>query len=300
MKAFFLGADGKLRYLWRAILFVVLAIAAALPAVQYVLGPLADRLNISDALSAKNIAFGEGANLLVALVCTLPFALYERRWIFSYGLPLRAMVGARLGEGFALGIVMAGAIGLGMVFLGGMQVHGFALAGNALVMAGLAWLGANVAVGIAEEYFFRGYLLQALWKSLGFWPAAIAIAALFAAAHYFTKPHENIWDVVSLAGLSLWLCYTVLKTGNLWFAIGFHIAYDFMQFFVIGTPNAGRSPEGRMFDATFNGPQWLTGGVLGTEASLLMYPLIALLFLYVWLRFRRDAAAASPRPGSHT
>jgi len=45
-----------------------------------------------------------------------------------------------------------------------------------------------------------------------------------------------------------------------------------------------------MFTATAESPAWLTGGVLGTEASFLMYPLIALSWLYVWYRFRENGA----------
>ena len=78
--------------------------------------------------------------------------------------------------------------------------------------------------------------------------------------------------------------------GQLWFAVGFHSAYDFMQFFVIGTPNGGQLPVGRLLDATFNGPAWLTGGSLGTEANWFAVPLDALAFLYVWWRFPRNPA----------
>jgi hypothetical protein len=59
-----------------------------------------------------------------------------------------------------------------------------------------------------------------------------------------------------------------------------------MQLFVIGSSNGNRVPQGRFLDVSFNGPDWLTGGVLGTEASFLMYPLIALAWLYVWWRYR--------------
>jgi hypothetical protein len=62
-----------------------------------------------------------------------------------------------------------------------------------------------------------------------------------------------------------------------------------MQLFVIGTPNGDQVPMGRLLDVSFQGPAWLTGGVLGTEASFLMYPLIALGWLYVWWRFRANA-----------
>jgi len=286
MRSLFLNADGKLRFIWRAVIFAILAAAVAPLLLQFLLGPVQEKLHIADGLSPSAIAWGEFVNFVIALVCTLPLAIYERRSPFSYGLPLRRMFGVRTWEGFAVGVAMAGAVALGMIALGGMQIHGFALNGNALLYAGLAWLGANVLVGLGEEFFFRSYFLQTLWKSIGFWPASIVIALIFTAAHYFLKPGENIWDVITLMSLSLWLCYTVLRTGNLWFAVGFHIAFDFMQFFVIGTENGMRVPQDRMFNVTFNGPAWLTGGVLGTEASFLMYPLLLLIWLYVWLRFR--------------
>lgn len=286
MKRVFLGADGKLRFFWRALIYFLLAAFPVQYLLQFPLVPLQKTLHISDGLTADSIAFGETVNFITALICTLPFALYEHRGVFSYGFPLRGMLGARLWEGFLVGAVMAGLVGIGMIALGGMQIKGFALTGNALLYSALAWLGANICVGLAEEFFFRSYFLQALWKSLGFWPAAIVIAAIFAAAHYFFKPGENVWDVITLVTLSLWLCYTVLRTGTLWFAVGFHIAFDFLQLFVIGTPNGSQIPQGRMFDVTFNGPAWLTGGVLGTEASFLMYPLILAIWVYVWWRFR--------------
>jgi hypothetical protein len=160
----------------------------------------------------------------------------------------------------------------------------------------LAWLGANVCVGLAEEFFFRSYLLQTLWKSIGFWPGAIVIALAFAADHYFFKTGENIWDVITIMSLSLMLSYSVVRMGTLWFAVGFHSAFDYMQFFVIGTPNGAQVPQGSLLAVSFNGPSWLTGGVLGTEASFLMYPAIALAWLYIWWRYRPHRKA-SGTPG---
>jgi membrane protease YdiL (CAAX protease family) len=190
---------------------------------------------------------------------------------------------------------MTGIVAAGMYFLGGMQIHGIATTGPALIWSALAWLGANIIVGVAEESMYRGYFLQTLWRSIGFWPASIVIALLFTADHYFYKPGENIWDVISLMSLSLFTCYSVLRTGTLWFAAGFHCAFDYMQFFVIGTPNGEQLPAGRLLNVTFQGPPWITGGVLGTEASWLMYPAIALGWLYVWWRFDHFKCASNSR-----
>jgi membrane protease YdiL (CAAX protease family) len=242
-------------------------------------------------LTAGNAALSEAFQFLAALLITWVLALYERRRVDEYGLPVRLAFGARFGEGFAIGVINAGAVALGMSVLGGMQVHGLAISGAMLVWAAIAWLGSNLMVGVAEEYWFRGYLMQTLWESLGFWPAAALISLWFAAIHYLFKPGENVWDVITLISVSLWLCYTLRRTGSLWLAVGWHAAFDFMQLFVIGTPNGGVVPANHLLNATFHGPSWLTGGTLGAEASLLMYPSVALMFVYVW---RRDFASGSP------
>ena len=290
-KRLLVGPDRKLRMLWRAVIFFALAYWVLPLALDPAFDFVAQRLHLAAGLTAANVALGESENFIIAFICTAIFARYERRRVDSYGLPVAGAFGARSGEGALAGIVMAGAVAAAMYLLGGMHIHGLATAGSALALSALAWLGANICVGVAEEFWFRSYFLQALWKSLGFWPASIIIALIFAADHYFFKTGENIWDVITLVSLSLMMCYSVLRTGTLWFAVGFHIAFDYMQLFVIGTPNGARVPQGRLLDASFHGPAWLTGGVLGTEASFLMYPMIALLWLYIWWRFRANPPA---------
>jgi len=247
-------------------------------------GRVAARLHLSQALTPGAIAFGEGEYLVISLIATGLFAWYEARRIDSYFLRLGEALGRRTLEGVIAGIVIAAGVALGMILLGGMQVHGLALGGNTLAHFAIAWALTMVLVGLSEELWFRAYFLQTLWKAIGFWPASLIIAAIFAAIHYLFKTGENVWDVITLVWFSLLICYSVLKTGNLWFGVGLHFAFDYMQFFVIGTPNGAMVPQGRLLDVTFNGPAWLTGGVLGTEASFLMFPLLALVTAYVWWR----------------
>ena len=278
--------EGRLRYIWRALVFLLLVLFV-LPALLSVPFNRAwDVLHLDDTLNPAAIAFGETVQLTQALIATALFAWYERRRIDGYGLPVTRAFGVQSWEGAATGVAMAAAVAVGMLLLGGMQIKGFVTGGSALALSALAWLGTNILIGVTEEFLFRSYLLQTLWRSIGFWPAALATTAWFVALHYFFKPGENIWDVITLAGLSLMLCDTLRRTGTLWFAVGFHVAFDFMQFFVIGTPNGTQLPLGRMLDVGFDGPAWLTGGVLGTEASVLMYPAIALAWAYVAWRYR--------------
>jgi len=44
-----------------------------------------------------------------------------------------------------------------------------------------------------------------------------------------------------------------------------------------------------LLTATFHGSDWLTGGKLGPEASLLVFPVIAFMFLAVHFLYRTPA-----------
>jgi len=292
----FFDADRRLRFFWRAAIFYVATTWIISPLLMEPSNAVAAALHIPPGLTWGVIAIGEIGTFLTALICTAAFAFYERRRIDSYGLPLDRVLRLPTLEGILAGLIVAGLVALGMIALGGMQVKGLASGSESIGRFAFWWLVANICIGVAEEMFYRGYFLQALWRSLGFWPAAILVALAFTADHYFYKPGENIWDVITLMSLSMLLSYSVMRTGTLWFAVGFHIAFDYMQLFVIGTPNGGQFPVGRLLDVRFDGPWWLTGGVLGTEASFLMYPAIALLWLYVWWRYRGGPAGQLP-PG---
>jgi len=282
----FLGNDRKVRPGWRVLAFFALGNFALPAALAPPFMKIAVMLHIGDELSAAGVAFFEGMLLMVALLLTWLFGLYERRRVDSYGLAVEQAFRGRFWEGFAIGVLNAGLVAAGMIVLGGMTIHGLAFSGSALITAALAWFACNVVIGLGEEMWYRGYMLQTLWKSVGFWPAAALIALLFASDHYFFKNGENVWDVITLVSLSVWICYSVLRTGTLWLAVGYHVAFDFMQLFVIGTKNGNLVPVNHLLDVSFQGPAWITGGVLGTEASFLMYPLIALMYVYIWWRNR--------------
>jgi len=89
--------------------------------------------------------------------------------------------------------------------------------------------------------------------------------------------------------IGLFLCFTLRRTGSLWFAIGFHFAFDFAAIPFVGAPNTGNHGhpvDTRLLNATFSGPDWLTGGVRGIEASWLVFPVIAGLFGLCHWKFR--------------
>jgi hypothetical protein len=279
----FVGPNG-VRAGWRFLAYAAI-ISVLNVGLQTFLVPLALKaLHLDDhGLNAPGFVVVEIAEGFAVLVATATAAAFERRRIDAYGLPARLAFGKRFWEGAALGVLSAGAVGIAMIAVGAMVVHGLALHGGNLAIEAVLWLGVMLLVGLNEEYMFRGYPLQALTRGMGFWPAAVLLSLLFGAAH-LAKPHENAIDI-SIILLGLLLCLTLQRTGSLWLAVGFHFGFDFMQFFIIGTRNGGAQPVGHLINATFPGPAWANGGLLGTEASYFMLSVIAVIFTYIFLRY---------------
>ncbi len=280
LRLLFLGQAG-LRHGWR---FVIFAAAITL-AFQFVEEPVilfsAVKFHLDvNALTGELLVLSEIVGSLIVLIVTGAAALLERRRIDSYGLPVNRRFGRLFWDGAVVGLLTIIFVGLAMLAAGGMQVHGLALHGKEIITSPIFWLVGMLLVGVSEEYLFRGYALQSLWRAAGFCPAALITSGLFAGAH-LTKPHENAIDIGMIFVLGVVLCLSVQVTGSLWWAVGWHATFDFGQFFIIGTRNGGQLPVGRLFDTTFSGPAWINGGELGTEASYFMIPAAAAIFIYV-------------------
>ena len=243
---------------------------------------------------ARDMLLSELVGFLVVLAATLIAARLERRSSAAYGFPFRGAFGRRWWEGMAWGTLAPLATFAMIAATGAARVDGLALHGLALAKAAVLWLLAMILLGLFEELLIRGYPLQTLSRGIGFWPAAIATSVIFGALHYFTKPMENWVDATTVGLLGLFLCFTVHRTGDLWFAIGFHTAFDYLALNVLGAPNTGN--EGKpiadhFLDTHFTGADWITGGPRGIEASAFMFLVIAILFLAMHWRSRRHEPA---------
>jgi hypothetical protein len=146
---------------------------------------------------------------------------------------------------------------------GAMQGFGWQL-----LYWGVLWFLAFFAVALAEEFFFRGYLLRTLAEGIGFWPAAIVMAVAFALAHSL-NPVESRIGVIDTGLFALFASVTLRRTGNLWLAVGAHAGWDWGQSFFFGVGDSGAQIAGRLFNPQIQGPAWLGGGSVGPEGSVL-------------------------------
>jgi CAAX protease family protein len=225
------------------------------------------------------------------VVATLVTARVERRRLRDYYIPGRDFFGQRFWAGIAWGFAAVSLlIGLIAAF-GGYRIEGLAQNGAALLHWTLIWLATALTIGVVEEIAFRAYLLRTLGDGIGFWPAAAVLSCAFGALHYFTKPYERWEDFACTGLLALFGCLSVRRTGTLAFMIGWHAAFDWGTIYFYSGRNAGEFAVGKLLHTLWPGPEWLTGGMLGPEASLLVFVVIAALFVAFALRYPRAGSA---------
>jgi uncharacterized protein len=276
VRKIFFNSDG-LRAGWRLLIFV--AIFAGLGFVADWILPRILHFEQRPFLDPAGTIFDETQTLIQALVATWVVARIERRRFSTYGIPVRNAFGSDFWVGLAWGMASTSLlVGLIATF-GGYHILGLAIHGNALWYLTGLWIVANLLIGFSEEILFRGYFLTTLADGIGFWAAAILLSLGFGALHYFLKPHERWEDFASTGLLGLFMCLTLRRTGFLAFAIGFHAAFDFANLFVWSGQNAGEYAIGHLLETRWQGPQWLTGGFLGPEASWMIFVVIALMFV---------------------
>ena len=247
-------------------------------ALKFALGTHSSGFTVQSELPGKAIpAF------FVALA-TWMVARMERRPLDDYGIPLRQAFGARFWEGCVWGFGMLTLMLWVLRESGHFRIDSFDLTGRALIVHALGWGAAFLAVSISEEFTFRGYLLFSLAKRLRFWPAAIFISVLFGAAHV-PNHGETALGIVQVVGTGLLFCLMIRRTGNLWFALGYHAMWDWAQTFFFGTPDSGLVGVGRYLNSSVQGPDWLTGGSAGPEGSVLALLVLLLCALLIHVRF---------------
>lgn len=211
----------------------------------------------------------------------------EDRPLSDYGIPLRQAFGKRFWEGSVWGFAALSALLLILHLSGHFQIDSVALTGNAVSRYALGWAAVFLAVSISEEFAFRGYWLFSFSRRIRFWPAALATSVVFGAAH-LGNPGENVLGILQVIAVGILLCLTIRRTGNLWFALGFHAAWDWAETFFYGTPDSGLLGVGRFLNSSVQGPNWLTGGSAGPEGSILVFLVFALCALLIHLRFPKD------------
>lgn len=240
------------------------------------------RLTGPPAFTPQSLITGETVRLTGVLAAALVMARLERRAFGDYGLPLRGVLGKHFWQGALFGVLEISAVlgtlaALGYYHFGVVEIRG------AKLFQWLAfWLVFFLLVGLFEEFAFRGYAQFGLTQGIGFWLASLATSITFGAVH-LTNPGESWTGIAGVILTGLFWCFTLRRTGSLWFAVGMHAAFDFGETFLYSVPDSGTLFPGHLSSATLSGPVWLAGGTAGPEASIFDF-IVLLFFFYAFHR----------------
>jgi len=225
--------------------------------------------------TATSTLVGEVARIIAAFAGAAIMGRLEARQFGGYGLPRAGAFGARFLQGAAWGMAMiAGIIFLIRAF-GGFSFGELALRGQTLWGYAALWGVVFICVGILEEFLFRGYAQFTLATGIGFWPAATALSAAFGAIHLGNSGEDKV-GALSVFVVGMFFCLTLRRTGNLWFAVGLHAAFDWGETFLFSVPDSGLVAPGHLLNSTLHGAVWLTGGTVGPEGSVMTFLVIGI------------------------
>jgi uncharacterized protein len=292
----FFGADG-LRAGWSLLIFTTLLFGtfASVNAIGNRLNLLPARGTPGSEITLTMAIVGESLSFLVTFLITWIMSKIEKRPNSVYGLGgPRAIpnVFAGLAWGFtclSLLVLMLWATGL-------LVIDSRLLFGTAALRYGLLWFFAFLLVGLLEEYMTRGFLLYTLarglsgfysWafktrhsKAAGFWTGAIILSVLFGMGHS-RNPGESPIGLLAAGLASLVFCLSLWRTGSLWWAIGFHAAWDWAQSFLYGVADSGLMMQHHFLATHSLGRPLASGGTTGPEGSIFVLPILAIVSLII-------------------
>ena len=134
-------------------------------------------------------------------------------------------------------------------------------------------------VSLNEEIAIRGYILHNLSSSFHKYVALIISSLVFMIMH-LGNPNIGILPLVNLflAGIFLGI-YTIHKN-NLWFPIGAHLTWNYLQGPIFGFEVSGNKINS-LFEQKPNGHELLTGGKFGFEGSIILTLFLMISIFYM-------------------
>jgi membrane protease YdiL (CAAX protease family) len=198
-------------------------------------------------------------------VYTLFVRLIERRPVTELSLP---GMGRELGSGLLLGFGLFTACILILMLLGIYRIDGL----NPWLFL-LPMLPMAISSGVFEELLYRGVVFRILEEYLGSWIALAASSLFFGLRHLGNEDATLLGALFITVEAGVLLAAAFMLTRRLWLAIGFHMSWNYAQAAVFSGAVSGVPMPPGLFANTVAGPDLLTGGNFGVEASVVAFVL---------------------------
>jgi uncharacterized protein len=311
LRKVFMGKDG-LRAGWSMLIFILLVAA---------IGFCANRVSHKFFPSSTQapqpgvevppvvLVFAELIPFLILLFVTWIMSKIEHRPNSAYGLGGSRKL-PRFFGGLVWGIICLSILILTLIKTGLLVIDSRLLFGSEALRYGAIWLLGFLLVGLFEEYLVRGYLQYTLTRglaglyqwafktrhsaALGFWTAAVMFSILFGLGHS-SNPGESPIGLLSAGLAGFVFCFSLWRTGSLWWAIGFHTSWDWGQSFLYGVADSGMMAQHHLLATHPVGKPILSGGATGPEGSIFIIAVLALAVIIILFTLPRAPYGDTPR-----
>ncbi|SCN24440.1 CAAX amino terminal protease self-immunity [Clostridium sp. N3C] len=239
--------------------------------------------NLEATLSNIDSGLGLALNILQCLILILCIVLF---WKLLDKKPIRdiGMISLKKGYKDLIHGLLFGAISLLMVFAILLLSKNISLAKpltepnfNISLITGFILF---IFVGINEEMFVRGYCMTVL-KQTGKTSVVVVISSIIFSLMHALNPGMNALSYTNLFLFGLLMAYITIKSKNLWFAIGYHITWNYFEGNICGFLVSGQETSS-LFTLEKVNPNILNGGSFGPEGGLVVTFILLLSFLYMW------------------
>jgi hypothetical protein len=244
----------------------------------------------------------EASRMLAAILPAFVMTRIEQRPFGDFGLPARRAFGRNFWVGILWGIASLSVLMLALRLTGAFEFGSLSLHAARIWKFAVYYAVLFLLTAFFEEFLLRGYSQWVLTRGMNFWPAAALLSISFGAIHG-TNPGEAKTGLAAAAMIGFFLCLTLRRTGDLWWAVGFHMAWDWGESYLYSVPDSGTLLPGHLLKSSLHGPDWLTGGSVGPEGSYLVFVVIAGLWVlferaYPEVKYGANRVTGTPSPFS--
>lgn len=169
-----------------------------------------------------------------------------------------------------------------VALFGGLRITGLGSGASLLAVAAI-----SLSAAVNEEVLFRAIGFRFAEQLGGSLFALGFTSLLFGILHLF-NPGATLFAALAIAseaGILLGAAY--MLTRRLWLAVGLHAGWNFTQGWIWSIPVSGQAGGEGFILTDRRGPDWLTGGAFGLEASvvtLVAATLAGLVMLFLAVR----------------
>ena len=141
-----------------------------------------------------------------------------------------------------------------------------------------------IVVSLNEEIAIRGYILHNLCQSFNKYIALIISSFVFMGMH-LGNPNIGVLPLTNLFLAGIFLGVYRIHKNNLWFPIGAHLMWNYLQGPIYGFEVSGNKINS-LFEQKLNGHELLTGGNFGYEGSIILTVFLIISIYLMDKRFR--------------